>query len=167
MDLTDSTGNKRPKQGAAGHHADRRAAPRASVSCEQAAPQFGWAPAGSRFLRRFRARRAGLLVGLRHVRHRHPRQQPDLPGIWHSPRFFYRMARESVVEHDDGWAVQTGDPGHRFVSWELAVRYEAAAQAARLHYTQICDLAEEDECQERLGRIFGHLDEMRRLSEAD
>ena len=77
------------------------------------------------------------------------------------------MARENVVEHDNGWAVQTGDPGHRFVSWELAVRYEAAALAARLHYTQICDLAEEDECQERLGRIFRHLEEMRRLSEAE
>lgn len=77
------------------------------------------------------------------------------------------MARECVVQHDDGWAVQTGDPGHRFVSWELAVRYKAAARAARLHYTQICDLAEDDECQERLYHIYGHIDEMRRLSEAE
>ena len=116
-----------------------------------------------RTLRRF----SSGLVGLRQLRRQRSRQQPELPGIWHSPQFFYRMARESVVQHDDGWKVQTADPGHRFVSWELAVRYEAAARAARLHYTQICDLAEEDECHERLGCIFGHLDEMRRLSEAE
>lgn len=118
-------------------------------------------------LRRLTARWVGPLGQLRHGRRRRYRQQPDLPGIWHSPQFFYRMARESVVQHDDGWEVQTGNPGHQFVSWELAVRYEAAAQAARLHYTQICDLAEDDECQERLFRIFAHLDEMRRLSEAE
>ena len=104
---------------------------------------------------------------LRRARRHRYAQEPDLPGLWHTPQRFYRTARECVVQHDDGWAVQTGDPGHRFVSWELAVRYEAAARSARLHYTQICDLAEDEECRERLARIAGHLDEMRQLSEAE
>ena len=118
-------------------------------------------------LRRCWAGLVGVLGRLRYGRRQRSRQEPGLPGVWHSPQFYYQLARESVVQHDDGWEVQTGDPGHRFVSWELAVRYEAAAKAARLHYTQICDLAEDVECRERLARIFFHLDEMRLLSEAE
>lgn len=171
MDLTDNTVKRRPATGAIGDPADKRAKPPASVSDNQETPPTFWATggnqAGARTLRQRRAGPFGLLGRLRYRRRRRSRQVPELPGLWHSPRFFYRMARESVVQHDDGWAVQTADPGHRFVSWELAVRYEAAAKAARLHYTQICDLAEDDECQERLHRISGHLDEMRMLSEAE
>ena len=118
-------------------------------------------------LRRFGTVMAGLPGRLRYGRRRRSPHEQGLPGVWHSPQLYYRLAQESVVQHDDGWAVETADPGHRFVSWEIAVRYEAAAMATRMHYTQICDLAEEDECRERLARIFGHLEEMRLLSEAE
>ena len=92
---------------------------------------------------------------------------PDLPGIWHTPRSFYGMAQENVVEHDDGWSVATIDPGHRFIAWEMAVRYEAASSEARLHYTQLCDGPTEPEYRERIQRIMSCLAEMDRLSEIE
>ena len=108
-----------------------------------------------------------MVARFRYGRWRRSRGVPDLPGLWPAPGLFYQGARECVVQRDDGWATKTCDPGHRFVAWELAVRYEAAAQSARLHYRQICDLAGPDECEERIARIAGHLDEMCRLSEIE
>ena len=131
------------------------------------APPWEGAQAGDVEFRWKKARVRGLLALIRYGRRRRGRDVPDLPGLWHTPRRSYQVARERVVQHDDGWAAESGDPGHRFVSWELAVRYEAAALSARLHYTQICDLADYEECEERIARMAGHLDEMRRLSEIE
>ena len=173
MDLTNPAGTRRETTRAAGGVAARRSAHQMGVSGNQATAPLGWAAsgeeacAGSVKRRRYETGPLGLLARVRRGRSRRSQQVPDLPGQWHSPRWCYQIARERVVEHDDGWAAPTCDPGHRFVSWELAVRYEAAAHAARLHYTQICDLAGDDECRERLDRITGHLDEMRRLSEIE
>lgn len=143
------------------------------MSGDQATEPSGWASSGDEACaergkrRRDKVGPFALLARVRRGRSQRPQQVPDLPGLWHSGKRFYQIAREHVVERDDGWAAQTCDPGHRFISWELAVRYEAAAQAAKLHYTQICDLASYDECTVRLDRIDGHLDEMRRLSEME
>lgn len=107
-------------------------------------------------------------LSLRSVRrYRRAHGIPDLPGIWHTPRSFYGMAQESVIEHDDGWSVTTADPGHKFIAWEMAVRYEAAGSEARLHYTQLCDGPAEEEYRERVQRIVSCLAEMSRLSEIE
>ena len=100
-------------------------------------------------------------------RYRRAHGIPDLPGIWLSPRRFYGMAQESVTEHDDGWSVTTLDPGHKFISWEMAVRYEAASSEAKLHYTQLCDGPTEEEYHERVERIMSCMAEMSRLSEIE
>lgn len=92
---------------------------------------------------------------------------PDLPGIWLSPRRFYGLAQESVTEHDDGWSVTTADPGHKFIAWETAVRYEAASSEAKLHYSQLCDGPIEEEYHERVERITSCLAQMSRLSEIE
>ena len=100
-------------------------------------------------------------------RYRRANGIPDLPGIWHTPRRFYGMAQESVTEHDGGWSVTTADPGHKFIAWEMAVRYEAASSEARLHYTQLCDGPDEEEYHERVQRIMSCLAEMSHLSEIE
>ena len=115
-----------------------------------------------------RAMKLAFPLSLRSVRrYRRAHGIPDLPGIWHTPRRFYGMAQESVMEHDDGWSVTTADPGHKFIAWEMAVRYEAASSEARLHYTQLCDGPTEEEYQERVRRIMTCLAEMSRLSELE
>lgn len=107
-------------------------------------------------------------LSLRSVRrYRRAHGIPDLPGIWRTPRSFYGMAQEGVTEHDDGWSVTTADPGHKFIAWEMAVRYEAASSEARLHYTQLCDGPTEEEYRERVQRIASCLAEMSRLSEIE
>ncbi len=107
-------------------------------------------------------------LSLRSVRrYRRAHGIPDLPGIWHTPRRFYGMAQESVMEHDDGWSVTTADPGHKFIAWEMAVRYEAASSEVGLHYTQLCDGPTEEEYHERVRRIMTCLAEMSRLSEIE
>ena len=100
-------------------------------------------------------------------RYRRANGIPDLPGIWHTPGRFYGMAQESVTEHDDGWSVTTADPGHKFIAWEMAVRYEAASREAALHYTQLCDGPTEEEYHERIRRIMICLAEMKHLSEIE
>lgn len=100
-------------------------------------------------------------------RYRRAHGIPDLPGIWHTPRRFYGMAQESVTEHHDGWLVTTADPGHKFIAWEMAVRYEAASSEASLHYTQLCAGPTEEEYHERVQRITSCLAEMSRLSEIE
>ena len=100
-------------------------------------------------------------------RYRRSHGIPDLPGIWHSSRRFYGMAQESVTEHEDGWSVTTADPGHKFIAWEMAVRYEAASSEAKLHYNQLCDGPTEEEYHERVERIVSCLEVMNRLSEIE
>jgi len=114
------------------------------------------------------AMKVAFPLSLRSVRrYRRAHGIPDLPGIWHTPRWFYGMAQERVTEHDDGWSVTTADPGHKFIAWEMAVRYEAASSEARLHYTQLCDGPTEEEYHERVRRITSCLAEMSRLSEIE
>lgn len=96
-----------------------------------------------------------------------PRHRPKvvpLPGIWPSERLYYETAQSFVFESDDGWDVSTRHPGHRFVAWELAVRYETACRMAELHYTQICDGPIDDEYAVRVAEIERLLDEADRLS---
>ena len=107
-------------------------------------------------------------LSLRSVRrYRRAHGIPDLLGIWHTPRRFYDMAQEGVIEHNDGWSVTTADPGHKFIAWEMAVRYEAASSEASLHYTQLCDGPTEEEYHERVRRITSCLADMSRLSEIE
>lgn len=94
---------------------------------------------------------------------RRPRPNP-LPGIWPSERLFYETAQSFVFERDDGWEVSTRCPGHRFVAWELAVRYETACRLAEAHYTQICDGPTDQELTVRIAEIERLLREADRLS---
>ena len=89
---------------------------------------------------------------------------PELPGQWKTRRRFRAEARERITRHSDGWSVRSHDPGHRFVAWELAVRYEAACVEALFHYGQICDLANEAEATERIRRIEAALADAQCLS---
>lgn len=91
----------------------------------------------------------------------------DLPGIWRTQRHFYETAKETVTEHVDGWLGELGDPGHRFVAWEMAVRYEAACMEIQQQYTQADDMPTEEEWQERIKRITACLEEMERLSKIE
>ena len=161
MGPTDPAKTKRPVVDVAGNLLTSRAAP------PDCTPRWEDANIEDTEFRWKTVRPRGLLARFRYGRRRRSPEVPDLPGLWLTPRRFYQLARECVVEHDDGWATETCDPGHRFVAWELAVRYEAAARSVKLHYTQICDLATPDECDERIARIADHLDEMRRLSEIE
>ena len=93
------------------------------------------------------------------------RQASDpLPGFWPSEWLFYETAQSFVFEHEDGWQVSTRCPGHHFVAWELAVRYETACRLAEAHYTQICDGPTDDEFAVRVAKIERLLDEADRLS---
>ena len=103
---------------------------------------------------------------MRWLRRRRPRLNP-LPGFWPSERLFYESAASDVVEHEDGWDVSTRHPGHRFVAWELAVRYETACRLAELHYTQICDGPTDEEYAVRVAEIERLLDEADRLSQME
>ena len=60
--------------------------------------------------------------------------------------------------------MSTRPPGHPFVAWEMAVRYEAACLEAGFHYTQICDGPNDGEFAVRAERIAGLDDEAQRLS---
>lgn len=97
---------------------------------------------------------------------RRPRPNP-LPGIWPSERLFYETAQSSVIERNDGWEVSTRPPGHRFVAWEFAVRYETACRLAELHYTQICDGPTDEEFTVRVAEIERLLGEADRLSQME
>ena len=92
------------------------------------------------------------------------RSARDLPGLWAPLASFYQHARENVTPNDDGWSVRTRPPGHRFVAWEMAVRYEAACLEAAFHYTQICDGPDEREFAVRADRIAELDNEAQRLS---
>ena len=99
-----------------------------------------------------------------------PKRKPasdTLPGFWPSERLFYDTAQSFVFEHEDGWEVSTRPPGHRFVAWELAVRYETACQLADAHYTQICDGPTDEEFAVRVVEIERLLGEADRLSQLE
>ena len=100
-------------------------------------------------------------------RYRQVHGLPDLPGIWRSPQHFYYYAKESVVEHEDGWSTAAGGPDHRFVAWEMAVRYEAACQEIKQHYIQICDGPTAEEWRCRIDRIASLVSERERLSKIE
>ena len=96
------------------------------------------------------------------------RSRPNaLPGFWPSERLFYETAQGFVFERDDGWEVSTRHPGHRFVAWELAVRYETACKLAETHYTQICDGPTGEELTVRIAEIERLLGEADRLSQLE
>ena len=92
------------------------------------------------------------------------RGAPDLGGLWPLPTSFYQQAQENVISSDDGWSVSTRPPGHRFVAWEMAVRYEAACLEAAFHYMQICDMPDKREFAVRTERIAELDREAQRLS---
>jgi len=54
-----------------------------------------------------------------------------------------------------------------FVAKELAVRYGALRAAAHQQYTQICDMAGQNEAAERIARIESCLKEMDRLCDLE
>ena len=99
-----------------------------------------------------------------------PRRRPKtdlLPGLWPSERLYYEMAQSAVFERDDGWEVSTRCPGHRFVAWEIAVRYETACMLAETHYIQICDGPTDQEFKVRIAEIERLLAEADRLSQLE
>lgn len=103
----------------------------------------------------------------RERRYRKKRGIPDLPGLWKPAQHFYNFAQEYVAAHEDGWAVEIDDPGHRFIAWEMAVRYEAASREIEQHYIQICDGPSHEEWAERIKRIDSLLAVRERLSEIE
>ena len=94
-------------------------------------------------------------------------ETPERTGLWPSASLFYEDAQNRIRQHPDGWHVHTRDPGHPFVAWELAVRYEAACQEAAFHYTQVCDLPTDDELTQRVAHITALLAEADRLSQLE
>ena len=88
----------------------------------------------------------------------------DLGGLWPPPASFYEQAQQQITLGDDGWAVGTRPPGHPFIAWEMAVRFEATCLEAAFHYTQICDGPDNDEFAARVERITALDSEAQRLS---
>lgn len=107
---------------------------------------------------------AGFVSGsaLRARSRRSLRQPPQ--GLWTGPERFMLEAKDWISLHPDGWAVHTCHPDHPFISWELAVRYEAACQEARYRYLKLCDMPTNDEVHEHIERIGELLAEAERLS---
>lgn len=96
------------------------------------------------------------------------RSRPNpLPGFWPSERLFYETAQSFVFERHDGWEVSTRHPGHLFVAWELAARYETACRLAEAHYIQICDGPTDEEFAARVAEIERLLGEADRLSQME
>ena len=104
-----------------------------------------------------------LRYGLRPRR----RTMPEMPGLWPSPVSFYEQARTRIRLNADGWEVRSRHPGHPFIAWELAVRYEAAFLEAVFHYTQLCDMPTEDEFTARKARITALLTHAEHLSDLE
>lgn len=96
-------------------------------------------------------------------RPRRSRLQPP-QGLWVGPERFRLEAKDWISLHPDGWAVHTCHPGHPFISWELAIRYEAACQEARYRYLKLCDAPTDAEATEHIERIAELLLETERLS---
>ena len=85
-------------------------------------------------------------------------------GLWVGPARWRLEAKDWISLHPDGWAVHTCHPGHPFISWELAIRYEAACQEARYRYLKLCDMATDAEATDHIERIAELLLEAKRLS---
>lgn len=96
-------------------------------------------------------------------RPRRSRLQPP-QGLWVGPERFRLEAKDWISLHPDGWTVHTCHPGHPFISWELAIRYEAACQEARYRYLKLCDAPTDAEATEHIERIAELLLEAERLS---
>ena len=92
---------------------------------------------------------------------------PEMPGLWPSPVNFHEQAQTRIRLNTDGWEVQSRHPGHPFIAWELAARYEAACLEAVFHYTQICDMPTDDEFTARRERITALLAHAEHLSELE
>ncbi|MCY3892264.1 MAG: hypothetical protein OXF65_03100 [Acidimicrobiaceae bacterium] len=96
-------------------------------------------------------------------------EDPDLDGMWKSPRRFRREAIEDLVQTADGWRVNNQNPlmaqsdGPTFVARELAVRYGSLQAEACLHYFQLCDRPDQAEAADRIQRIAVCLDVMKQL----
>lgn len=87
--------------------------------------------------------------------------------LWPSESSFYEQAQRHVERQDDGWTVRSKPPGHLFVAWEMAVRYEAACLEAAFHYGQICAGNPEDDFTRRVERIEALASTAQRLSESE
>ena len=85
-------------------------------------------------------------------------------GLWVGPARWRLEAKDRITLHPDGWAVHTCHPGHPFISWELAIRYEAACQEARYRYLKLCDMATDADATDHIERIAELLHEAKRLS---
>ena len=93
------------------------------------------------------------------------RSRPHPPqGLWVGPERFRLEAKDWISLNPDGWAVHTCPPGHPFISWELAVRYEAACQEARYRYLKLCDVPTDAEAADHIERIAELLLAAERLS---
>ena len=95
-----------------------------------------------------------------------PRRSLSQPpqGLWVGPERFRLEAKDWISLNPDGWAVRTCHPGHPFISWDLAIRYEAACQEARYRYLKLCDVPTDAEATEHIERIAELLLEAERLS---
>ena len=91
---------------------------------------------------------------------------PPVP-LWPSAANLYEQGVKSIKQEDGGWNAPSCDPGHLFVSWEMAVRYEAACREALFHYIQICDGVTQDDFDRRIARITEVTAEAQRLSEIE
>ncbi len=96
-------------------------------------------------------------------RPRRNRLQPP-QGLWVGPARFRLEAKDWISLNPDGWAVHNCHPGHPFISWDLAIRYEAACQEARYRYLKLCDVPTDAEATEHIERIAELLLEAERLS---
>ena len=95
------------------------------------------------------------------------RRSVSLQGQWPSSEHFYATARDYISRHPDGWTVHTHHPGHPFVAWEVALRYEAACQEARYRYIRLCYMSDHAGAAENLERIAELLAEAERLSRVE
>ena len=99
-------------------------------------------------------------------------EHPGFGGLWQPLRLFRYTTSTELQLSPSGWFV----PGHRgeaptdsppFVAKELARRYGALRSMAFQQYTQICDMAEQNEAAERIARIESCLKEMDALCDLE
>ena len=123
---------------------------------------------------------AWLLCGIPRTFQRHVHnitgqddEQPDLDGMWKSPRRLRREATEDVCPTADGWRVNNPNPHMAqpaeptFVAKELAIRYGTLEAEACLHYVQLCDRPDQAEAADRVQRIRHCLNEMKHLRDLE
>ena len=91
------------------------------------------------------------VFGLRRIRGR--RRLPQGRWMQLGPERFRSIAEERISSTSDGWDVHTDHPGHPFIAWEMAVRYEAACREARHRYEQLRGIPTGREAGHLIGRI--------------